>query len=106
MLGIAYKPNIDDIRESGSIHLMNKLLEENIAKIEWSDPHINEALLINEYNCNKKKIDVNSKNLRSFDIVLLMTDHDKLDYNLIYKNSKAIIDCRGRYEVDNKVTSA
>ena len=58
MLGIAYKPNIDDIRESGSIHLMNKLFEENIAKIEWSDPHINEALLINEYNYNKKKIDV------------------------------------------------
>lgn len=106
VLGIAYKPNIDDIRESGSIHLMNKLFEENIVKIEWSDPHINRALLINEYNYNKKKIDVNSKNLRSFDIVLLMTDHDKFDYDLIYRNSKAIIDCRGRYEVDNKVTRA
>ena len=106
MLGIAYKPNIDFIRESVSIHLMNKLFEENIAKIEWSDQHINEALLINEYNYNKKKIDVNSKNLRSFDTVLLMTDHDKFDYNLIYKNSKAIIDCRRRYEVDNKVTRA
>jgi UDP-N-acetyl-D-glucosamine dehydrogenase len=61
---------------------MNKLFEENIAKIEWSDPHINKALLINEYNYNKKKIDINSKNLRSFDIVLLMTDHDKFDYDL------------------------
>lgn len=106
VLGIAYKPNIDDIRESGSIHLMNKLFEENIAKIEWSDPHINKALLINEYNYNKKKIDINPKNLRSFDIVLLMTDHDKFDYDMIYKNSKAIIDCRGRYEIDNKVTRA
>jgi UDP-N-acetyl-D-glucosamine dehydrogenase len=106
VLGIAYKPNIDDIRESGSIRLMNKLLEENIERIEWTDPHINKALLINKYNYNKKKIYINSKNLRSFDIVLLMTDHDKFDYDLIYKNSKAIIDCRGRYEVDNKVTRA
>jgi UDP-N-acetyl-D-glucosamine dehydrogenase len=85
---------------------MNKLLEENIERIEWTDPHINKALLINKYNYNKKKIYINSKNLRSFDIVLLMTDHDKFDYDLIYKNSKAIIDCRGRYEVDNKVTRA
>jgi UDP-N-acetyl-D-glucosamine dehydrogenase len=106
VLGIAYKPNIDDIRESGSIRLMNKLLEENIERIEWTDPHINRTLLINEYNYYKKKIDINSKNLRSFDIVLLMTDHDAFDYDMIYKNSKAIIDCRGRYEVDNKVTRA
>jgi len=106
LLGMAYKRNLDDLRESGSIHLMNMLLKENIGKIEWSDPHINNILLISKFGYNKKKIVINPKNLKYFDIVLLMTDHDKFDYDMIYKNSKAIIDCRGRYSVDDKVTRA
>jgi UDP-N-acetyl-D-glucosamine dehydrogenase len=106
LLGMAYKRNLDDLRESGSIHLMNMLLKENIGKIEWSDPHINNILLMSKFGYNKKKIVINPKNLKYFDIVLLMTDHDKFDYDMIYKNSKAIIDCRGRYSVDDKVTRA
>ena len=106
MLGMSYKCNIDDLRESGSIKLMNTLFKENICKIHWSDPHINKAIVVNKFNYNKKGIDINPKNLKSFDIVLLMTDHDKFDYDMIYKNSKAIIDCRGRYLVDAKVTRA
>jgi UDP-N-acetyl-D-glucosamine dehydrogenase len=106
LLGMAYKRNLDDLRESGSIRLMNMLLKENIGKIEWSDPHINNILLISKFGYNKKKIVINPKNLKYFDIVLLMTDHDKFDYDMIYKNSKAIIDCRGRYLVDDKVTRA
>ena len=106
VLGLAYKPNIDDLRESGSINLMNRLLKESIGKIQWSDPHINKVLLINKFNYNKKGIVINPKNLKFFDIVLLMTDHDKFDYDMIYKNSKAIIDCRGRYSADDKVTRA
>jgi UDP-N-acetyl-D-glucosamine dehydrogenase len=85
---------------------MNMLLKENIGKIQWSDPHINNILLTSKFGYNKKKIVINPKNLKYFDIVLLMTDHDKFDYDMIYKNSKAIIDCRGRYSVDDKVTRA
>lgn len=106
LLGMAYKRNVDDLRESGSIHLMNMLLKENIGKIQWSDPHINNILLTSKFGYNKKKIVINPKNLKYFDIVLLMTDHDKFDYDMIYRNSKAIIDCRGRYSVDDKVTRA
>ena len=105
-LGVAYKPNIDDLRESGSINLMTKLLKDNVGKIQWSDPHINKAIFINKFNYNKKGININSKNLKSFDIVLLMTDHDKFNYDMIYKNSKLIIDCRGRFPVGEKVIRA
>ena len=105
-LGIAYKPNVDDLRESGSVNLMTKLLKENIGKIQWSDPHINQAILINKFNYNKKGININPKNLKSFDVVLLMTDHDKFNYDMIYKNSKLIIDCRGRFPVGEKVIRA
>ena len=56
---------------------------------------------------HKKKIfkinTINSKILSKFDIVVLMTDHDVFDYDLILKSSKSIIDCRGRFEVKNNV---
>lgn len=61
---------------------------------------------IKKFNYNKKGININSKILNFFDIVLLMTDHEKFNYDMIYKNSKSIIDCRGRFKVDKKVTRA
>ena len=106
ILGLAYKPNIDDLRESGSINLIHKLLKSNIKNIYWSDPHIKKKLVINELKYFKKGLVINRKNLKNFDVVVLMTDHDKFDYKMIYKNSKLIIDCRGRYSVDQKVIRA
>ena len=105
-LGVTYKANIDDIRESGSINLMKRLLKNKINRIQWSDPHYKNRIVIKKFNYDKKGINLNSKVLKSFDIILLMTDHDKFKYDMIYKNSKAIIDCRGRYLVDAKVTRA
>ena len=106
ILGMTYKPNIDDLRESGSVNLMKRLLKDNINKIQWSDPHFQNRVLIDKFNYNTKGINLTPKVLKSFDIVLLMTDHDKFNYDMIYKNSKRIIDCRGRYSVDDKVTRA
>ena len=106
ILGMTYKPNIDDLRESGSVNLMKRLLKDNINKIQWSDPHFQNRILIDKFNYNTKGINLTPKVLKSFDIVLLMTDHDKFKYDMIYKNSKRIIDCRGRYSVDDKVTRA
>ena len=106
ILGVTYKPNIDDLRESGSINLMNRLLKDNIKKVQWSDPHFKNRILIKKYNYSTKGINLTPKALKSFDIILLMTDHDKFKYGMIYKNSKRIIDCRGRYSVDDKVSRA
>ena len=106
ILGMTYKPNIDDLRESGSVNLIKRLLKENINKIQWSDPHFKNRISIDKFNYNTKGINLTPNVLKSFDIVLLMTDHDKFKYDMIYKNSKRIIDCRGRYSVDDKVTRA
>ena len=54
----------------------------------------------------KKSIKINPNNLKKFDLVVLMTDHDLFNYNMIYKYSNKIIDCRGRYKIDNKVIRA
>lgn len=103
LLGMSYKQNIDDLRESASISLLSELLKENIKNIDWSDPHISNRIKLEEFNYEKKGIVLNSKNLRLFDLVILMTDHKKFNYDMILKNSKLIIDCRGKFETSNKV---
>jgi len=106
ILGIAYKKNVDDLRESASINLIKKLQKDKYKNIEYSDPHIKDTILTREFSFNKKSLNLNPRNLKKFDIVILMTDHDKFDYKMIYENSQRIIDCRGRYSLDHKVYRA
>tara|TARA_B100000963_G_scaffold335042_1_gene328828 strand:- start:901 stop:2286 length:1386 start_codon:yes stop_codon:yes gene_type:complete len=101
ILGVAYKRNIDDIRESASIKLINALIKKNI-KVSFSDPHVKILEAIN-YNKKLKGIYLRPQRIKNFDLVILMTDHNKFNYKMIYKYSKLIIDCRGRYNVNHKV---
>lgn len=103
ILGVAYKKNVDDLRESASLKLIKKLLSNNIKNVEWADPHIKKFISTRQLKFRKKNIEITAKKLKIFDIVILMTDHDKFNYEMIYNNSKIIIDCRGRYPVDSKV---
>ena len=102
ILGLSYKKNIDDLRESSSLKLINLLYKNNYKNISFSDPHIKN---INSRNFNHriKNIKLTKKNLEKFDLVILMTDHDKFKYDLIYKNSRSIIDTRGRFKIDAKL---
>ena len=97
---------MDDLRESASVNLISSLLKKNFKKVDYSDPYIKSRISTKNFKFNKKGIELNSKNLKKFDIAIIMTDHDKLDYKFIYKYSKTIIDCRGRYPVDQKVYRA
>lgn len=100
ILGLAYKKNIDDLRESASIRLIKTLNKKNIKNVYFSEPHIKKTTVIPNFKLNKKNIKITPINLRKFDVTVLMTDHDIFDYDLIYKNSKIIIDTRGRYNSD------
>lgn len=102
ILGIAYKKNIDDLRESAALNLIN-ILKKKIINIDFSDPYIKSFVKTRTSKINKKSIKLNSKILKKYDLTILMTDHDKFDYKLIYKNSKFIIDTRGKYQLDYKV---
>lgn len=105
ILGLAYKKNMDDMRESASLKLIEHLRKRGFLNIFYHDPHIKSFQI--KKSLGAKKINViNSSNLKKFDLVILMTDHDKFSYKLIYKNSKNIIDCRGKYKVDEKVERA
>ena len=96
VLGIAYKKNIDDMRESPSVILMEKLRDLG-ADVAYSDPHIPTFPQIRNHHFELSSVPLTQKNLSTYDCVLLATDHDKFDYKLIKESSKLIVDSRGRY---------
>ncbi|PYF01700.1 UDP-N-acetyl-D-glucosamine dehydrogenase [Rhodopseudomonas faecalis] len=96
VLGIAYKKNVDDMRESPSVLLMEKLRDLGAA-VDYSDPHLPVFPKLREHRFDLKSVDPTPEALQSYDCVLLATDHDRFDYDVIKNNSKLIIDSRGRY---------
>ncbi len=97
VLGIAYKKNVDDMRESPSVVLMKKL-EELGAAVDYSDPHVPHFRKMRKFEFELSSVQLTEKSLASYDCVLLATDHDKFDYNLIEKHASLIVDTRGRYQ--------
>jgi UDP-N-acetyl-D-glucosamine dehydrogenase len=97
LLGIAYKKNVDDMRESPSVVLMEKLNALG-AEVRYSDPYIPVFPDLRQHEFDLSSEELTPHNIASYDCVLLATDHDDFDYPLIKKNAKFIVDCRGRYQ--------
>ena len=96
VIGIAYKKNVDDYRESPILKIINKLeKQENI--VDYYDPFIPVIKKTRKYNFNKKSSKPSLKKLSQYDAVIIGTDHDKINYDNLKKFSKLIIDLRGRY---------
>jgi len=98
ILGLAYKKDVDDIRESPSLKLI-ELLQENGAKVDYSDEYVKEIPELRKYKFNKRSVKLNEKNLNKYDLVLLATDHSYFDYEFIQKHSKIIVDTRNAFKV-------
>lgn len=109
VLGIAYKKNVDDMRESPSLAMMEKLSNLG-ATIAYSDPHI-PALEQSDDNHGYQEAlhstDLTAQTLNAFDLVLLATNHDKFNYEAILHHAQLIVDTRGVYlEPSSKVFKA
>lgn len=96
VLGIAYKKNVDDMRESPSAMLL-KLLHERGAEIAYSDPYVPAFPKMREYHFELASVELTPESLASYDCVLLATDHDSFDYEMIRRYAPLIVDTRGRY---------
>jgi UDP-N-acetyl-D-glucosamine dehydrogenase len=106
VLGIAYKKNVNDMRESPAVELMS-LLQAKGAHIEYSDPHVPSFPKMRRYSFDLTSVELTPEALASYDVVLLATDHDRFDYETIEKHAKLIVDTRGRYlGVHSKVVKA
>jgi UDP-N-acetyl-D-glucosamine dehydrogenase len=102
LLGLAYKKNVDDLRESPSLAILDTLLKLG-AKVKFTDPHIKNIPKGRKYSFNLISQKLNSKILSNSDLVILLTDHDDFDYDLILKESNLIIDTRGKLREQKKV---
>jgi UDP-N-acetyl-D-glucosamine dehydrogenase len=96
VLGIAYKKNVDDMRESPSVELMQLLVTKG-ARVDYSDPHVPVFPRMRNYHFNLAGVPLNAESLAAYDLVLIATNHDAFDYELIRRHARIIVDTRGVY---------
>jgi UDP-N-acetyl-D-glucosamine dehydrogenase len=101
VLGIAYKKNVDDMRESPSVELMEQLQQLG-ARVEYSDPHIPAFPRIRRGHFNLRSVKLTPAALKRYDAVLLATNHDAFDYSLVAKHAQLVVDTRGVYRKARK----
>jgi len=104
-LGIAYKPDIDDMRESPSVFVM-ELLREWGADVHYSDPNVPTFPPMREHTFNLNSVELDPSIISSFDAVIMLTDHSGFDYDMIQKNSKILVDTRGKFRGSKNVILA
>ncbi len=98
LLGIAYKPDVDDDRESPS-YVLWKLLDDSGAIVDYHDPHIPEIRPSREHGefAGRKSVPLTAESIKTYDLVLLSTHHKQVDYELVAKNARSIVDTRNAF---------
>lgn len=94
LLGVSYKKDIDDLRESPSLKLMQLLMERG-AKVDYNDPFFPSLHKMRHYDySHMHSADVNPQSLAAYDCVLIATDHSSYDYEQIVRSAKLVVDSR------------
>ena len=95
VIGVAYKKNVSDMRESPSLTLL-ELLEERGVETAFHDPHVPIIPPTREHAefTGRTSIDLDAATLAGFDCVLIATDHTAIDYDLIAQNARLVVDTR------------
>ena len=94
ILGVSYKKNMDDLRESPALKIIDLLLKQG-AKISYVDPHVPRIEKLRDYDFNWQSETLSGELLEQSDLVIICTDHDKFDYALIKEKSQLLLDTRG-----------
>jgi UDP-N-acetyl-D-glucosamine dehydrogenase len=97
VLGIAYKRDVDDMRESPSIEIM-ELLQKKGANVEYSDPHVPVFPAMRAHHFDLHSINLTLENISHYDCVILATAHQVFDYAFIAQNAKLIVDTRAAFK--------
>jgi UDP-N-acetyl-D-glucosamine dehydrogenase len=93
VLGLAYKPDVDDVRESPSFALIEKL-EALGAEVDYNDPHVPATHKMRRHDLNRVSVALSPQSLANYDAVLIATNHSVYDWQMIANHTKLIIDTR------------
>jgi len=96
VLGVAYKKNVDDVRESPGVKIL-QTLQDHGAVVCYSDPYVPLLRRMREHDLKLTSMDISAELLALMDCVIVATDHDAFDYTLIQAHATLIVDTRGRY---------
>jgi len=99
ILGVAYKKNIDDLRQSPALEIIKKLEEEK-AIVSYYDPYI--PKFINNGKEYKSLKELAAENIKEKDIIIITTAHTAVDYEMVVKNAKAVFDTRNAMKFNNE----
>lgn len=97
ILGIAYKRNVNDVRESPSVKILDILMKQG-ANVSYSDPHVPYFPRMRDYSFDLASIDLTPNVLKTYDAVVMLTNHSSFDLEMIAKYSKILIDTRGSFD--------
>lgn len=93
VIGVAYKPNIDDMRESPAAEVIELLLQHG-AEVSYHDPHVPTFPPMRRYRIGLKSQPLTPESVAAADAVLIITDHSAVDYGLIARHARLVIDTR------------
>ncbi len=93
LLGLAYKKDVDDVRESPSLELI-ELLREKGAKVDYNDPHVPQTHKMRDYDLRMESKELRADTLGEYDAILISTDHSAYDYDFIVENAQLVVDTR------------
>jgi len=99
ILGLAYKKNIDDYRESPTLELIRLLTEEN-ASVDYHDFYIPKLNKTRKYDYEMDSVNLDT--ISEYDLVIMATDHDDYDYDMLLSEVQLIVDTRGRFSNTHK----
>ncbi|QQE10217.1 nucleotide sugar dehydrogenase [Planctomycetota bacterium] len=92
VLGLAYKPDVDDVRESPSFELIERLAKLG-ANVSYNDPHVPETHEMRKYNLGMKSVNIDD--IEQYDVVVVSTNHAAYDWDMIADKAQLVIDSRG-----------
>jgi len=102
IIGVAYKPDIDDLRNSPGLHVWEALLDKGVRNIEYSDPFVP---TFHEGSLEGESLELNADMLKEFECVIIITDHSSIDLQMVFDSSKFIVaKRRTRSAVKHKYT--
>lgn len=96
VLGVSYKKNIDDMRESPSIAIIEELRALG-ASVDYADPHVPVLPPMRNHRLAMKSINLRPEAVATYHCVVVATDHDAFDYDVLLQSANLIVDTRGRY---------